>query len=596
MGITEFFSRIKVISAKIITGLIILIFAVSCAKVGSISGGPKDTIPPQVVSSTPPMYTTNYKGKKITITFDEFIALKNFDKEFNVSPPLKKNPKVWIKDKSIVIQYSDTLIDNITYSFNFGNSIVDNNEGNILSDYEFVFSTGDKIDSLGLYGTVVDALTRKPLKDRILIALYSDLSDSAPIIKKPVYTARTKEKGIFSMFYIKEGKYRLFAFNDKNFNYRYDPYNENFAFFDSVINLNSSTILSHTVPLVIDTLFARDSTKKQVKNIKIDSLKLRNLRNSLHVDLNLFTENNPRQFIKNYYRPEKNLLILKFNNPLLKDSIQLMPLYQKLTGKFLLEAYETPADSILIWLTDSMFYKSDTLRLTINYSSSKGRIMDTLMFRYLPKETKIITKNTPRMKLLVSASQVIDLNKPISIETQYPIVKANPDNIELKKQQDSVFINQPFQFVQDSVMGRKFYLINQWESEKSYKLNIYPSAFENIYQIPSDTIKLQFKTQRSENYGTLYIQPENFFYPCIVQLLQNDKVMYEKYFPGSQRMIFDYLQAGEYNIRVIFDEDGNRKFTTGDYFKHKQPEPTFLYNAPVKIRSNWEVEINWKLK
>ncbi|MCX7986911.1 MAG: Ig-like domain-containing domain, partial [Bacteroidales bacterium] len=534
----------------------------------------------------------NFKGQRIRIDFDEYIVLKDLDKELNVSPPLKKQPKVWVKDKSIIVQYNDTLINNTTYTFSFGNSIVDNNEGNVLENFEFVFSTGDTIDTLGIFGTVVDAFKMQPPTDRILVALYTNPSDTAPMKLRPLYTARTDKKGFFNIRHVKKGKYKLYAFSDKNFNYRYDPYTEAFAFFDSLIDLNSQNIAQRAIPLLTDTLHGADSSQ----NPTIDSARLKELNNSLHIDLLLFTEENPQQFIKGYYRPLRELLAVKFNHPVVPDSIMLKTLFYKTPEHwYICETLKKQSDSLLFWLTDTMLIKSDTLRLQLTYTSKGKPTADTLMFRYFVTENKT-QFNSEKMKIKLSAGTSIEPNHQLLIETQYPISRFYADSILLFETRDTTWFRIPINLESDSFSSRKFILKNNWQPEKKYRLIIYPSAFKNIYNKLYDTIRSNFSVQKMENFGTLYIQPINFFYPCIVQLLQKETVVYEQYFIKEERMKWEYLQPGEYTLRAIWDADRNRKFTTGNFINHRQPETVRIYPENIKIRANWEVEINWQIK
>lgn len=576
----------------IVLWLFLAIILYRCAKIGTISGGPKDTTPPKMTGSNPALFAKNFKGHRIRIDFDEYIVLKDLDKEFNVSPPLRKQPKVWVKDRSVIIQYNDTLYENTTYTFSFGNSIVDNNEGNVLEDFSFVFSTSDTIDTLGIFGTVVDAYRMQPPSDRILVTLYSDLSDSAPLKQRPLYTARTNKEGIYHIHHVKAGKYRLYAFSDKNFNYRYDPYTEAFAFDDSIIDLTPQSIALHTMPLLTDTLPPQDSTQR----LTIDSARLKSLKNALHADLRLFTEINPRQYIRGYYRPLRELLSLKFNRPLTIDSVKLQPIYFRgQTPGYQTEILQASSDSVLFWLTDTALSVADTLRMRVDYYASGKQVSDTLMFRFFtPEENR--KEKADKMKIMISAGGSIDPNHLLTLETQYPVQQYSSDSIQLLEAKDTVWVSTSFVLKPDSFSSRKFYVIKTWEPEKKYRFIILPSAFKCIYPRSCDTLVTNFTVQRAESYGTLYIQAVNFFYPCIVQLIQKDKVIYEQYYTGEQRMKWEYLQPGEYQIRAIWDTDGNKTFTPGSLAEHRQPERVELYPETVKIRANWEVEINWTLK
>ena len=316
----------------------LLIIAIRCAKVGYISGGPKDVDPPKMLGSTPPINSINFKGKKISIDFDEYLQLKDVNQQLNISPPLKKKPTVWLKNKSVIVQFTDTLKDSTTYTFGFGNSIADNDEGNVLPNFEFAFSTGNYLDSLCIRGRIFNAFTSKPDKEQYLAMLYKNLSDSAPYKEVPMYTARTDDYGYYSINNVKPGIYRLYGLRDKNYNYKYDPKSESFAFIDTAVSLTPLTVKKLADKKAIfppDTVSSwKDSTHKKVF---IDSLKLRRNRNSLYFDLYSFREKDYRQFIRSYIRKYRRCINLGFNNPLKNDSIIFTPINVKANNWYQLE-------------------------------------------------------------------------------------------------------------------------------------------------------------------------------------------------------------------------------------------------------------------
>jgi hypothetical protein len=287
--------------------------------VGSIAGGPKDEDPPKIVNSAPKMYAINFKDKEIKIDFDEYIQLKDVNQQLNVSPPFKKKPKVWLKNKTLIIQYSDTLKDNTTYTLNFGNSVSDLNEGNIYNNLEFVFSTGNYIDSLGVRGKIVNAFDLKPEKESLLAMLYSDLSDSAPLKETPIFTSRADKDGYYSINNVKPGTYRLYALKDRNFNYKYDPGTETIAFCDSNMILESTEILKYQNKNNIfppDTASYKNPKDTTHKKHQVDSLALKRSKNSIYEELFLFNEKNKSQYIKDYSRKDKHHLDFGFYKPL----------------------------------------------------------------------------------------------------------------------------------------------------------------------------------------------------------------------------------------------------------------------------------------
>jgi len=563
-----------------------------CAVPGTISGGPKDETPPKVVKSTPPNYSTNINSKKVKIEFDEFITLKDINQQFNVSPPLKKKPKLYTDGKSIYINGIDSLKDTTTYTLSFGNSIADNNEGNILQNFEYVFSTGNYLDSLGIYGYITDAFTLQPSNEPFLLMLYNDNSDSAVFKEKPIYTGRSMKNGLFNVSHIKPGRYKIYCIKDKNSNYLYDPVIEPIGFCDSIIYININTIKEQKEKL-------NKSNSEFTLAKAPDSL----FQNHYHIDMLYFTELNKKQFIKNYNRPMNCQLMLKFNNPIRNDSITITPLYQNPINNWDIREMNMEHDSILVWLTDTNMIKSDTIRLKIEYWKTNKKeeffwASDTIIFRFSQKSTK---EDNKKMKIKLQYSDQLDLNQNIKIETSYPIDSFTPSNLQLKVKKDSIFENVKFEVIPDSLSKRIFSIKTNWLEQSKYELTIYPNCFINIYKIPSDTLITNFSTQKQDFYGSLNINLTDFPMPVIVQLLEvskskessSEKVMYEKYALSNGKITFDYLNPKEYTLKIIIDTDKNKKYSTGSILDKKQPEKVLYYKEKIKIRSNWEMETNW---
>jgi hypothetical protein len=218
------FSGMKRFSLLFISLLSLILLLQGCAKVGTPTGGLKDITPPKYLDGDPENRSTGFNGKEISFRFDEFIQFKDLNKELLVSPPLKVKPDVKLKDKSVKINLKNELTPNTTYTINFGKSISDLNEGNLLPDFEFVFSTGDQIDSLSVAGKALNAFDHKPLKDQeITVMLYDNLADSAPLLQIPRYIGRANSNGLFTINNIHPDTLSLIVVNDANGNLKYDP-------------------------------------------------------------------------------------------------------------------------------------------------------------------------------------------------------------------------------------------------------------------------------------------------------------------------------------------------------------------------------------
>src|SRR5690606_17449507 len=220
---------------------------ISCAKRGNITGGLKDTLAPVLKSSSPKNFTTGFNGDEITLTFDEYIKLKDANKQLIISPPMKTQPIITpsTASKFIKIKILDTLQPNTTYSFNFGQSITDNNEGNPYNQFKFIFSTGSYIDSLQLKGRIKDAYSKKT-DNFVTVMLYEaneTFNDSTIYKEKPRYVTNTLDSMVnYSLENLKEGRYYLVALKDKSNNYKFDPASDKIAFLKDPIPVPTDTI------------------------------------------------------------------------------------------------------------------------------------------------------------------------------------------------------------------------------------------------------------------------------------------------------------------------------------------------------------------
>lgn len=573
-----------------------------CAKIGTISGGDKDLKPPVMVGSLPDNYATNFKEKRVRIDFDEFIQLKDVNQQFNVSPPLNKKAKVWIKNKSVVVDYTDTLKENTTYTLNFGNSIADNNEGNILTNFEFVFSTGNYIDSMGIRGKVLDAFTLKPSKDPMLAMLYDDFSDSVIYKKVPIFTGRTNKDGYYAINNVAPGKYNLIVINDKNFNYKYDPVTEPLAFADTILILESSvfqTIKPEIQEFTIDTT-QKDSTKMFHRK---SNQELRQERNSLMANMLTFTELDKKQYIKNYYRTDKKLITIALNKPLIHDSLELKLQYFDVSGWYKIEM-QPKHDSINFWITDSIVYNCDTLRTLVQYWAVNKQFdtvwkTDTLNIRYIAKEETVKKKGQvkeDKMTVKIESASPAELGTDPAITLQYPLDNLNLSKLDLQQKVDTVFFPVKFKIVPDSVLPRKYNIESNWQEQTQYKLTILPGSFNNIYNLKHDTIVSNLSFQKEDYYGKLTITVTNVKVPVIVQLLDKESVVYEQYLNTNGPVVFKYIKPKLYTLKIIYDKNLDRKYTTGDYMQKIQPEKVLFYKEDINVRSNWEMDLNWEIE
>ncbi|MBN1143857.1 MAG: Ig-like domain-containing protein, partial [Bacteroidales bacterium] len=489
--------------------LLLAVLVTGCARVGRPSGGPKDMNPPVYVASTPENRTKNFTGDRITIEFDEYIQLKDQSREIIVSPPMKEKPLLRVRDKSIVVSLNEDLLPQTTYTINFGNSLADFNEGNILPDFDFVFSTGSVIDSLSVTGRVVRAFDHEPediKESAFLVMLYTNLSDSAPLLEIPRFYGKTNKDGLFAVNNLPPDTFRIIALKDANNNLMYDPALDNIAFMDSLLVLNSGNVISQTyirdtikiiTPAVRQGRSGRQEKEPAVADTTIAPGKLVH---ALNISLLSFTEENSQVFISSRNREASERFSVIFNRPPF-DTLKLTPLNFSPGKDWYLKEVSRNNDSIIYWIADTNIVKMDTLRLKLSYltTDSAGRFMqrnDTVVFRYssstgrsergstgraLRKAEKEVRKETLAIKAGISDRGLQHLHESLRFSAEKPLQSINPDSIELYRKVDTLFVKQTFVCTRDTSSVRAFRVESKWEEDSPYRILLKPGAAVDIY-------------------------------------------------------------------------------------------------------------------
>jgi len=523
----------------------------SCAQQSSPSGGDKDTTPPVIIESAPPPFSTNYNGNEIEIEFDEYIQVKDFSSQLIVSPSLNKPPEYTIRGKRIIVSWEDTLAENTTYQFNFGKSIVDLNEGNIKTDMVFVFATGPTLDSLTIQGQVVQVSDNTPLEESAVMIYKEDL-DSLPLTTPPEYFAITDENGFFKLQYLPEGEYKIFALKEENGNYIYDGPPEIIAFQDSLENAT----LNDSVPQVL---------------------------------LASFIEQDTSQYIATTNSTDFGFYELIFNVPThdLKIEFFELPGEQKIESRSFLNAQK---DTLKNWV---MLPERDDLEEVLVIVNDPDNFSDSLYW-YIETDPKFkqkaelkISSNTTREK--------IDLDQEFTLDFNNPIVEADTSLVHFLEDSVQVY---PHKFERSGI-NRKIKVHYDFKKESDYIFKASPGAFKDIFGAYNDSISIPFTLQEVDYYGHLTVDIDipdslNKPGPKILQFLSKDNtVLKELTFDKSISTEFRQLQPAEYRLKVIFDENRNGEWDTGNYSKHLQPEKVSFYPEEIKIRSNWEFEVEW---
>ncbi len=570
-----------IIAAMILTG--------ACARVGSPPGGSKDTTPPKVMESKPANHSVNFTGSSIEIRFDEFIQLDNVQKKLIVSPPLQKRPDVQIKGKALVIHLHDTLLKNTTYTFNFGEAIKDVDEGNILKNYSFVFSTGPALDSLQIHGQLVNAFTLHPPKEAFAM-LYEDLNDSAPMLQKPLYVSKADKNGRFSLHNLKADTFRIVALVDGNLNYMYDPGQDMIGFLDTLLYIYPG---KNFLP-VCDTIKSDSLTREPGSDLL----------------LRLFTEDKQQQYLKNTDRPLREYIQIIFNLPAPHPDITLLE-SDTTASWYIPEKYITN-DTLGLWLTEPSLIHKDRFDLAVTYEAKDSmgnplhvtdtvtlRVKSNTAVRKSKKSKKIKTKEKPALTLSISASgRKQELNRALVIKTSMPVEKADTSKIRFYRYKDTIKVRQPFLPKKDTFSLRTFILQCLWHENTRYELELLPGAFTDIYGHGHDTLTTSFRTRKMEEYGNLKFNLTDISGTTLIQLwnTREDARIRQFIIKADTSVHFDYLKPGKYIIKAVADRNHNGKWDTGNYLEKYPPEPVAYFSKVLNIKANWAVEETWDIQ
>lgn len=572
----------------------------SCASQGMPIGGPRDTIPPILLETTPEFKQLNYKGDKVVLTFDEFIIPDDVTEAMVISPPLEKRPIVRTKGKSLVVQFEEELKDSTTYSVDFKNSIADNNEKNPYKNMRISFSTGDVYDSLRVAGRLMNAFNLENAESG-LVLLQKNLHDSAVYKVRPNYIAKTDEKGIFLIDNVAPGAYHLFAINDANNDLLYNEGAESLAFIDTII-VPSADFHEEidTVAKGVDSMLVTGHT-----HFHPDPIYLRQ-----------FTEDVFDQYLDSYSRENRYQCVFVFNESV-ADTFDLQLVENETKDWYQME-YNQNIDSLVVWISDTTVARLDTLFMEVSYYQ-----LDSMAELYVQKDTlemnfvdkvKIESKKKKRKKeddeeekpepipqfnWIASIPTTVELNKGIYLTAPQPVKYFDSTQIVLYYAEDTLKKPLSYKFERDTTSWRRYKISHKWEPDTKYSIEIDSAACENIYGITSKQYNKTFTAREEDYYGTVIIDASNVASPLLVQLLKNDAketVIVEKSIDRDQTVTFNFLPPAKYKVKVIFDDNGNGKWDTGSYQDKYQPEKVVYINEVIKVRSNWDKSFSWDLK
>jgi len=581
----------------IIAALAWVVIISSCANIGTPTGGPKDSIPPVLINTDPEYRELNFDGKSVKLTFSEYLQTDKISEELVISPPLTKRPSIKTKSKTLIIQFNEDLKDSTTYSLDFKNSIVDNNEQNPLPNLRFSFSTGDVYDSLRIAGRVMNAFNLEPI-EKGLVLLQKNLHDSAVFRVKPDYIAKTDAEGLFMIDNIAPGSYHLFAINDLNNDLLYNEGSEEIAFADSIV-----------VPSV-DFHPENDTIVKGVDSLLILG------HSHFYPDpfyLRYFMEDIFEQYNESAERETRNKCLFLFNESV-KDTFN-VKLVNAQSDNWQRFEYNDKADSIVMWITDTTLMKQDSLYMELSYY-----MLDSIDEKYVRKDTVLMAfsepKEDPRKKKrkkeegpeqpepipqfdwLSNLSSTMELNGSITLTSPEPVASFDSTMILLYLTEDTLKTPLKFSFRTDTSAFRSYIIDYKWEPQSEYTFVIDSAACENIYGITSSEFNRKFKAREEDYYGAINLKITNVEMPVLAQVLKNsdnEEVLYQKSLDKDGVVKFDFLPPEKYKVKVIYDRNNNGKWDEGSYQDKYQPEKVAYIQEVIKLRSNWTEEHSWDL-
>lgn len=599
----------KITKALCFAILTILVYA--CASMGNPQGGPYDETPPKVVRSNPDNKTINNKQKRISLLFDEYIKLENASEKIVVSPPQKEMPEIRTEGKRIDIELFDSLQPNTTYTIDFGDAIVDNNEGNPMGQYTYSFSTGSEIDTMEVSGNVLNAEDLEPIKG-ILVGLHREMDEKALRTKPFLRVARTNGSGFFNIKGIAPGRYHIFALQDADGDFLFNQKSEQIAF-------DTTVVVPYSTPDVRNDTVWHDSTH-------IDSIRYVPYTKFLPNDIVLraFKEAGQDLHLLKIERPVPNRFTVYFTAP--SDTLPVIKGFNfNPETAFLLEASEHK-DTLTYWIKDTLTANLDTLKFSLTYldtdtlgqlvlrtdsqelaaKKSRERIEKELKEKIekwekdnerLRKKGMATKKENPFLKSYMTAQLSsfgsMAPNQNVTITFGQPIERVDSTLFSFQKKVDTLWVDEPYLFLPVEGQVRSFRLYAEWEPGKEYKFVADTAAFTDIFGTESNKVECSIKISSLESFGALFIHLAIPDTQAVVQLLDASGRIYRSVQTVKNRADFFYLQPATYYVRAFIDVNGNGVWDTGNYDEGLQPEPMYYFPKPIPVKVRMEIEQEW---
>lgn len=596
-----------------------------CANIGSPDGGRYDEEPPVMVGSSPKMGSTENDDRRIDIYFNEYIALQNASEKIVVSPPQLNLPEIAASGKRIRVDLQDSLKANTTYTIDFGDAIVDNNESNPMGQFAFVFSTGGEIDTMEVSGKVLNAQNLEPIKGMLvglyqvdeteegltreeIDARYDSLFMHSPMLR----VARTNGSGEFRIMGVKQGTYRAYALQDADGDFVFNQKSEMVA-----VGRESFTTGSYQDTRV-------DTAWHDYQKTRIDSLV--RVRYTHYTPDNLvllaFTEDGQERHLLKTVREVNEHFEIYFTAPC-DEEPTIEGLNFDSRNAFLVEKTEGN-DTLQYWLRDTLLAYQDTLEMALTYleTDTLGKLQkrtDTLTLspkmtrqrraklreedferwekeqkKRREKEQAFETRFTDDwLDVHLSSSTSVALNENVKFVTPEPIASIDLSMFHFYLREDSTFVEAPFVFEPIDSSLLRYRLMAEWRPLQEYRLMVDSAAMIGIYGRPSKPLQHKFTTPSLDTYSSLFVNLVGLDdTTAIVQLLNNDNV-YRTVRSKEGRAEFYFIKPGFYYLRMFIDRNGNGTWDPGEVKSRREPEPTYYYPGKLQLRARWDVDQDW---
>lgn len=560
-----------------------------CANRVAPDGGPYDVTPPKIVGSTPENRSLNVNRKRFVLTFDEYIQIQDIANKVIISPPQLTQPKIMAVGKRIIAELEDDLLPNTTYSIDFTDAIVDNNEGNPLENFSYAFSTGNEIDTMEISGKVINIRNHEPMQN-LLVGIHPEnagwhaFSDTTFL-----RMSRTGDKAQFVMRNVKQGSYRVYALKENDGNYRNDMATEGVAYLNELITTSSMSATRQ------DTTW--------VDSLTVDTIKTVTYTRYLPDDLVLlyYEPEAKRRFISKRERPDSMQLKLTFNT-IPEGVINIRPVdsLANAEGSAPVLDLDRSKKEVMVYFTNPTWKAYKEFEVSYNSVDSLELplvVRDTISLRPTAPKGEVnkndtVKTNKPLLSLRFEHKGDGGISDSLLFYSSFPIEKDALKAFELYNAQDSIL--KPIKI--DSIYllpGRTTAGVIEAKLayDTNYELYADSTKFFDIYgNSLEETVIDAFKTKPKETFAQLSISIEGVKGPFIGELLTTQDAVVRTEYSDKPVIQFRDLKPDKYGFRLIVDSNNNGKWDAGNYKDSIQPEMVYYLPKIMEVMANWEVK------